>query len=53
MCRARGSLISRCLGSGCETPVAGFRYQSYLPPWRTRTHQPRSIDLIKSVRFMA
>ncbi len=24
MRRARGSLISRCLGTGCETPVAGF-----------------------------
>jgi hypothetical protein len=53
MRRASGSLISRCLGTGCETPVAGLRYQSCLPPCRTRTHPPCSINLIRSARFMA
>ena len=51
--RASGSLTSRCLGTGCETPVAGLRYQSCLPPCRTKTHPPCSINLIRSARFMA
>ena len=51
--RASDSLISRCLGTGCDTPVAGLRYQSCLPPCRTKTHPPASIDLIRSTRFMA
>ena len=51
--RASDSLISRCLGTGCDTPVAGLRYQSCQPPCRTKTHPPASIDLIRSTRFMA
>ena len=40
MCRARCSLISRCRGTGCETPVVGLRYQSCFTPCRMST--PRS-----------
>ena len=36
--RASGSLISRCRGTGWDTPVAGLQYQSCLPPCRTKMH---------------
>jgi hypothetical protein len=48
--RASGSLISRCRGTGWDTPVAGLRYQSCLPPCRTKMHPLASIDLIRSTR---
>jgi hypothetical protein len=50
-CRARCSLISRCRGTGWETPVRGFRYQSCRPPWRTKTHPNPSIARTRSTRF--
>ena len=52
ICRARISLISRCLGIGCDTPVLGFRYQSCLAPCRIRVQPIPSIILTKSTRFM-
>ena len=44
ICRASGSWSSRCRGTGWDTPVAGFRYQSCLVPCLTNSHpNPRSL----------
>src|SRR5437867_1546501 len=44
-------LISRCRGSGCDTPVVGFRYQSCFPPCRTR-HTVRVSSRARSSLFL-
>lgn len=52
MCFARNSLISRWRGTGWETPVLGFLYQSWFPPCRTNLHPASSSLRIRSVRFI-
>src|SRR3989304_2945843 len=54
ICLAKYSLISLCLGTGCDVFVLGFWYQSCFPPppCRIKIHPIFSICLIKSLLFI-
>src|SRR3989304_557288 len=52
ICLAKYSLISLCLGTGCDVFVLGFWYQSCFPPCRIKIHPIFSICFIKSLLFM-